>query len=151
MGMAFLQNNNLDESKTALQKAVEVNPKIANAHLSLGAIFNAEKNYPEAEKSLTQGLELLPESAEGQYELAKTYWAMGRLPESEAHASKAVAVKPDMPPVHVLLGNICLRKHDTQGAIKEYKQYLLLDPSGPFATSTQSALEKLSKSPNPSP
>lgn len=149
LGMAYLQLNNVAAGKAALQKTVEINPKMADAQITLGSLLNQEKNYTEAEKTLLRGLEVKPDSPEGQYEIAKTYWAMGRWPEAEPHAQKAVAVKPDMPPVHVLLGNISLRKSDPEGALKEFREYLRLDPSGPFAAGTKTIVEKLSRAPAP--
>jgi hypothetical protein len=51
--------------------------------------------------------------------------------------------KHPMAPVHVLLGNIALRKRDTPGALKEFQEYLRLDPKGPMAEDTQAMVKKL--------
>jgi hypothetical protein len=48
-----------------------------------------------------------------------------------------------MAPVHVLLGNIALRKRDTPGALKEFQEYLRLDPKGPMAEDTQAMVKKI--------
>jgi tetratricopeptide (TPR) repeat protein len=146
LGMAYGQKNDVANAKSSVQKAVEVDPKLAQAHITLGMILNGEKDYPAAEKSLAKGLELNPQSAEGQYELAKTYWALGRWQEAEPHAVKSVALKPEMPPAHVLMGNILLKKKDPPGALKEFQEYLKLDPKGPFADGTRAMVDKLQNS-----
>jgi tetratricopeptide (TPR) repeat protein len=146
LGMAYGQKNDAANAKSSVQKAVEVEPRLAQAHITLGMILNGEKDYPAAEKSLTKGLELNPDSAEGQYELAKTYWALGRVQEAEPHAVKSLALRPEMPAVHVLMGNILLRKRDLRGALKEFQEYLRLDPKGPFAEGTRAMVDKLEKS-----
>lgn len=48
-----------------------------------------------------------------------------------------------MAPVHVLLGNIALRKRDVPGALKEFQEYLRLDPKGPMAEGTQAMVKKI--------
>jgi len=101
--------------------------------------------YAEAETALLRGLELDPESADGHHELAKAYWALGRWQDAEPHAQKAVALKPDLAPAHVLLGNIALRKRDPQGALKEFQEYLRLEPNGPMAEQVRTIVAKIGK------
>ena len=48
-----------------------------------------------------------------------------------------------MAPVHVLLGNIALRRRDVPGALKEFQEYLRLDPKGPMADGTRAMVKKL--------
>jgi tetratricopeptide (TPR) repeat protein len=144
LAMAYMQEGNPKDARSILEKNVEANPNSADAHITLGVLLNQDKEYPEAEKTLSRGLQLNPDIPEGQYELAKTYWALGRWQESEPHAQKAVALKPDMPQPHVILGNIeFLRKHDPQAALKEFHEYLRLDPNGPMAQGTQQMITKI--------
>jgi tetratricopeptide (TPR) repeat protein len=109
-------------------------------------MYNAQKKYDEAEKALPKGLELKSDVAGGQYELAKTYWATGKWQDAEPHAQKAVAIEPTMAPVHVLLGNIALRRQDPTGAIKEFQEYLRLDPKGPMAGGVSQMIQKIEAS-----
>jgi hypothetical protein len=52
-------------------------------------------------------------------------------------------MKPDLAPAHVLLGNIALRKNDPAAALKEFKEYLRLDPKGPMAAGAQQMVSRL--------
>ena len=81
--------------------------------------------------------------AEGHYEVAKTYWALGRWQDATLHAQKAVALKPDDGPPHVLLGDIALHQRDPQGALDEYHKYLQLDPKGSMAAGTQQMVSRI--------
>ena len=90
-----------------------------------------------------EGLKLDQESAHGHYELAKTYWTLGRWQEAEPHAFKAAALEPRMAPVHVVLGNIALKRQDADGAIKEFQEYLRLDPQGPMADAVRDMVKKI--------
>jgi hypothetical protein len=43
------------------------------------------------------------------------------------------------------MGNILLQKRDIEGAIKEFNEYLRLDPRGPMNTSVRAMVSKLQK------
>jgi len=146
LGLLYMDLRKLDESEAALHKAAELNTSAPGPYLALGALFNQTKKYEDAEKALVGGLELKPDVPEGQYELAKTYWALGRWEEAEPHAQKAVALAPSMAPVHVLLGNVALRRRDNLTALVEFKQYLQLDPKGPMAPGVTEMIQKIEQS-----
>ena len=50
-----------------------------------------------------------------------------------------------MAAVHVLLGNILLRKRDARGALQEFNEYLKLDPQGPFAPAAREMVARIEK------
>ncbi len=145
LGMAYMDLGKWKQAQSALENAIKMNDKLAGAHLALGACYNQQKDFAAAEKALLRGLELNEESAEGQYELARTYWALGRWQEAEPHARKAIQLQPGFAAVHVLMGNILLRKRDARGALQEFKEYLRLDPQGPFASATREMVAKIEK------
>jgi Flp pilus assembly protein TadD len=146
LGTAYLEQQKWAEAETVLEKAIQLDPKFGDAYLELGAVCNQTKEYTKAEGALTRGLELNPHAPGGHYELAKTYWAMGRWQDAAPHAANAVAALPDLAPTHVLMGNILLRKNDPEGALREYQEYLRLDPNGSMAAGTRSMIDKIHKS-----
>lgn len=143
LGVVHLEGGKLQEAEPELQKATEIEPHMSTAQFALGICRNLMAKYAEAEPVLLRGLDLDPESSEGHYELAKTYWALGRWQDAAPHAQKAVTLKPDVGPPHVLMGDIALRKHDPQQALKEYREYLRLDPKGTMATGTQQMVDRI--------
>jgi len=145
LGTIYLQQKNWKDAQACLEKAIRLDPKLGDAYLELGAVFNQTKDYPKAEAALTRGLELSPDAPGGHYELAKTYWATGRWHEAAPHAATAVSEFPGLAAPHVLLGNILLRKNDPQGALREYEEYLRLDPDGPMAPGAREMVTKIQK------
>ncbi len=146
LGMAYLEDAKPADAKSSLEKAIQLEPKLPDAHIALGILLSHEKDYPAAEKSLSRGLELNPQATAAEYELAKTYFAMGKVEDAEPHATNVATTHPEFPPIHVLLGNIHLRKRDNGGAVREFKEYLRLDPSGPMAEQTRTFVNKLESS-----
>lgn len=146
MGLIYLDQKKLEDSTVALQKTTELDGKSAPGFLALGAVYNQQKKFDEAEKALTRGLELNPEDAGGHYEMAKSYLATGHWQEAEPHAQKTAALNPNMAPVHVILGNISLKKQDPDSALKEFKEYLRLDPNGPMAGGVTQMIQKIEAS-----
>lgn len=143
LGSAYVEQQKYSEAQAALQKAIQLDPKAIGAYIELGAAFNQMKKYAEAEKSLNQGLELDPDSAAGHYELAKTFMALGRWQDAEPHAVKALAQLPNMPSIHVIMGNILLKKQDAQGALHEFQEYLRLAPNGSMAPAVRDIVVKI--------
>jgi tetratricopeptide (TPR) repeat protein len=146
LGIVYMELEKYEDAQTALQKTNELNPNAPGGYLALGTLFNQQKKYDEAEKALTQGLQLNGDVPQGQYELAKTFWATGKWQDAEPHAQKAVALAPSLAPAHVLLGNIALRRQDPMGAIKEFQEYLRLDPKGPMSPGVAQMIQKIEAS-----
>ncbi len=146
LGLLYLDLGKFEEAQNFLQRANELNPNAPGGFLALGAMYNQQKKYEDADKALTHGLELNPDVAQGQYEISKTYWATGKWQDAEPHAQKAAALAPTLAPVHVLLGNIALRKQDNIGALKEFQEYLRLDPKGPMAGGVTQMIQKIEAS-----
>ena len=145
LGTAYAEMGNWVEAEAALSKAVELNDKLGLAYLELGSVLNQQRKFAEAERSLRRGLELSPDAAEGNYELGRTYWALGRWQEAEPYARKALSLRLEFPTAHLLLGNILLRKHEPAAAVEEFKEYLRLEPDGPFAAPTRAIAAEIEK------
>ncbi len=145
LGTAYMDMGKWKDAEPALLKAIELDDKLAGAYLALGACYNQAGNFAEAEKRLQRGLQLDPQSAMGHYELGRACWALGRWPDAEPHARKAVELKPDLAVAHVLMGNIMLRKRDANAALREFREYLRLDPEGRLAAPTKEMVGKIEK------
>lgn len=143
IGLLSLDQRKLDDAQAALQKSTELSPHLAQGFLALGAVYNQEKKFDDAQKALTRGLELKPDDAQGESDLARTYLSMGKWQDAEPHAQKSISLNPELPLPHIFLGNIALKKQDSQTALKEFKEYLRLDPQGPMAGAVQQMVAKL--------
>lgn len=64
LGIAYLQNEKVEESKKALLKATELDPDHANAYYYLGVIEHSEGNNEEAKRFLQEVIRIDPEHTE---------------------------------------------------------------------------------------
>jgi tetratricopeptide (TPR) repeat protein len=144
LGAAEAIGKNYDAAVPALQKSIELNDKSPEALIALGTVYNSEKKFDEAEKLLRRAVELAPNSFEAHEELAKSMMpTLQRTPETEAQLRKALSLNAASVEAHLLLGNVLLRTHNNEGALKEYQEALRLDPKGPMAGPTKQMVEKL--------
>lgn len=143
LGMAQLGQRNYEEAERTFQKAISLNSSFASAFIGLGEAENSLGKFLEANRTLERAVTLAPESPEAHYELAKSLWGLQRWQEAEPHVDHSLKLNPDYPDAHVLMGNILLRKHDAEGALKQFQGYLRLDPKGTMAVPTRQMVSKL--------
>jgi len=143
LGEAYAEQQLWPDAESALKRSIELEPKLADSYMDLGALRNQTKNYAGAEEVLKKGLELKPDFPMAQYELAKTYSATGRWQEAAPLAETAVKELPDFAPAHVVLANIRLKQRNGPAALHEYQEYLRLAPEGPMAPQVRDVVARL--------
>jgi tetratricopeptide (TPR) repeat protein len=145
LGEAYLEQQDWKNAEEALQKSIALDPKQAAAYVDLGAVQNQQGTYAEAEVSLKKGLEISPDATAAKYELAKTYMATNRWQEAAPLVQEVVKELPLLAGAHVLYGNILLKQRDGAGALREYKEYLRIEPGGTMATQVRAQVEKVER------
>jgi Flp pilus assembly protein TadD len=150
MGVAYSSQKNWSDAEKALQKCIELNKNNPAALVAIGAAENEQKDYSDAEKHLTQAVALAPGSADAHFELGRAYWGLQRWSDADQHVAKANALRSDNSAQHVLMGNIMLRERNAEGALKEFKEALRLDPTGPLAEPTKQIVAKIENALNAS-
>lgn len=63
--------------ETLLQRALQLDPKFAEAHLQLGTLYGARENYPQAIAEFQKAIAINPELEEPHYRLALAYRRTG--------------------------------------------------------------------------
>ena len=104
LGALFRQTGRLQESLIANQRAVEISPNDAAAHINLGNTLRELGRLEDAEASYSKAIAITPESPEAHSNLGHTLQELGRLEEAEISLSKAIAIKPEFADAHSNLG-----------------------------------------------
>jgi tetratricopeptide (TPR) repeat protein len=68
----------LRQIETLLKNALDLEPKLAEAHLQLGNLYSDQSKYPEAIPEYARALELNPDLADAHYRLGQAYVRTGQ-------------------------------------------------------------------------
>src|SRR5207244_3077466 len=83
------------KARAALEKAVALDPLLAEAHKELGKLaFEIDWDWPTAERELRRAIELNPNLAEAHAKYAEYLDAMGRLDEGMAEFQRLQQLDP---------------------------------------------------------
>ena len=145
-----------DKAEAALRKALEINPRAANALFALGEVYRRQKKFDQAEKALLDGMAIESRSAQAHLTLARVYWekvagvkdeAQWRPPleKSYQEVNQALQLDADLAAAHLLKGNLLFKVRRAEDALHEYDEYLRLDPKGESAEQTRTLAEKIRK------
>lgn len=118
IGVWHLERGNLPEAERYARRALELDPKYAQAYNNLGLIRKKQGNYVEAEHFFRRALAEKPNLTVAVNNLARVLDAGGRLPEALELYRKAVRQKPDFPPVLLNLADALVRLNRTDEAIE---------------------------------
>jgi adenylate cyclase len=89
---AYTGNEGLDDGLAAAERALSLDPTIAEAHLPRAWHLAMLGRYPDAQAEIELALKLNPESWEANKEAARVYYRQGRLDEATRLLEKATAL-----------------------------------------------------------
>ncbi len=127
-GVALLNAGHSKEAVGALQYAVSLNPKVADAHLSLGNAYLRMGNMPAALQSVQEAVKLEPDNPGNLLSLAKATYAMGSPRKAIEPLKKVVALQPDNAYAWYSLGKMYGESSESDLAYEALKKATALDP-----------------------
>ena len=67
------------------------------------------------------------------------------LEKAYQEVKQALELDPNLAAAHLLKGNLYFKVRRAEDALKEFEEYLRLDPNGEFAAPTRELVEKIKK------
>ena len=128
LGEVFALKGQVDEAIIQFQKALEINPKYAEAHNNLGFALFQKGQVDGAIDEFQKALEINPKKAETHYNLGTILFQKGQVDEAIAQYSKALEINPDSAEAHNNLGIAFFRKGRMAEAIAQFQEALRLNP-----------------------
>jgi TolB-like protein/DNA-binding winged helix-turn-helix (wHTH) protein len=114
---------------TAAQKALTLDPSLAEGHIALGRIKSRlEWDWAAADAAFRQGMQLGPSSSLARLQYANYLTAVGRFEESIAIGTQTVELDPLLPLAHQELGLAYHVAGRYDEALEMYRRALELDP-----------------------
>jgi len=110
----FFAEQDYENARGELQKAIEVEPNFAPAYNMLGYSHSALKDYPEAEKAFKKYIELVPNDPNPYDSYGELLMKTGKFDESIAQYRKALSIDPHFVGSHFgIAANLMYQgKHD---------------------------------------
>jgi tetratricopeptide (TPR) repeat protein len=85
----------LQQADSASQRAVNLDPTLAEAHTARGLVLSCQKRLEDADEELSRAMELDPTLYEAPYFYARMLQMQGRLEEAAAYFERAAALRED--------------------------------------------------------
>jgi predicted O-linked N-acetylglucosamine transferase (SPINDLY family) len=114
-----------------LQRAVELQPGMAEWYDNLGAMLGMLGRSADAEVACREALRLEPRNASAWNNLGLALRFLHRMEEAEEAHRSALAIEPNHLDSHLNLGTVLLGLGDPDQAVEEYRRCLELKPDWP--------------------
>ena len=111
------------EARAAYRRALEIDPKHADALVNLGCLEHEAGQLREAERHYRAALAVRPDDATAAFDLGVALEDLGRLAEARLAYQHALAEAPDCADAHYNLARIHDRLGDPAAAIRHLKAY----------------------------
>lgn len=118
-----LETSSAEEAKTAYERALELDPRHAEAHINLGRILHEQRAPAAAEKHYRVALDVDPHHPIAAFNLGVALEDLGRTAEAIAAYEQAIAIDDLNADAHFNLAGLYERKGDKAGAVRELKAY----------------------------
>ncbi|MEJ2697438.1 MAG: tetratricopeptide repeat protein [Candidatus Sulfobium sp.] len=129
LGNVYLMKGRKDEALREYKTALRLSPDDFQAHNNLGNLYFMQGRLDQAIEEYQTALKLNPGADRTRKNLMTAYRKQGRLDET-AGKDRGTGVKPDTGPAqdHINLANIYYRQGRLDEAVKEYGDFLKLNP-----------------------
>jgi tetratricopeptide (TPR) repeat protein len=126
---------NLDQALAASLKALELDPELAEAHVSRGHAISQNMEYEEAEKEFETAIRLNPKLFDAYYLYGRTLRVQGKHKQAARLFKQATLVRPEdyQAPIFLVSAyeDLDLKEEAVEaniGAVEVFKKYLELNP-----------------------
>jgi adenylate cyclase len=120
--MTYHEKVMMDDVLATTEKALSLDPRLAEAHASRGVALSAGQRYEEAKEEFEKALALDPDSYEAHYFYARSNFAQGNLKRAVALFERGAEIRPDdyqVPCLLVAIYKSLGRPQDAQNAARK--------------------------------
>jgi tetratricopeptide (TPR) repeat protein len=110
-------------------KALELDPRLTQAHVDLISLYGRIGDAAEAEKHYRQALELNPRSQDAFYNLGVFYYQADRRAEAQTAFRQTLAIDPNHAQARNNLGALLEEQGELAKAAAEFEKAVALDPN----------------------
>jgi tetratricopeptide (TPR) repeat protein len=127
---SFPPEEALAKMRAAAEKALELDPLLADAYASMGVVYARDYNWQDSERSFRRSIELNPNLSESRKDFAfSLLFPLGRLDEAVRELRKAVESDPLSVELQVYLEYVLVSAGRYDEAIENCRRVLLANPN----------------------
>ena len=125
----FLKGDDFTGAEQQCRKSLELNPKNAKTHATLGIALARQDKLDEANGHLLEAIRLDPTDYEAHYTLGQTMARQKKFDDAIRQFSLVLRLRPDYTQAHCYMGSLLLAKGTLDRAAAHLSQALDLDPN----------------------
>jgi tetratricopeptide (TPR) repeat protein len=144
LGNCYRKLGRLDRAEDSFKRAGALSNSVYIG-LNLAEVYTAQERFKDAERVLLDAISKQPNAGDAYYGLALVYFDEGRFEDAEAAARQANARPHKIADLHLLLGDLYLRRQSTAEVIEQLESYLKEAPNGPHSEHVRQVLENTRK------
>jgi len=118
----------LPKARRSVLRAIELDPRLAEAHATLGLIAMFSFQWAEVDQELRKAIELNPKYPTAHHWLAVSLIYQGRIPEGYAETDRAYRLDPTAPILNNLVAGTRMYGGDLDGAVEAFKKTFEIAP-----------------------
>jgi predicted Zn finger-like uncharacterized protein len=145
LGRVYFQSHNYRLAMGEFNKAYALDNTRVKALYRIGRCYMEMRDYKEAIRTFQGVAKSFPDFLRGQYMLARAYHLADRMNEAFAQYKKVASLDKKNAMPHYYLGYMYKEKKEIRNATFHFKQYLVMDPDGPYAGEIKDELEFIAK------
>jgi superkiller protein 3 len=131
LGNSYNEIGDTKQAMLALERAVEINPTLAESRMNLGNIYLKKDRTEDAIREYEAALEIDPGNAKTRNGLGNAYAKRGRLNEAISQYMRSVELDPDFIEAYKNLANAYCEQEKFGQAASQLRQAIILEPQDP--------------------
>jgi len=128
LGNSYTDVGNNEQALIALERAVEINPSLAESHTNLGNVYMKYKQLEDAMYQYQLALRINPNNAISHHNMANAYQERGWFNNAVDEYSQALELDPDFTDTYFSLAVAYAKKEMFKRAISYLREAIVLEP-----------------------
>ncbi|HVO77078.1 MAG TPA: tetratricopeptide repeat protein [Candidatus Bathyarchaeia archaeon] len=145
-GLDLVSSGNFAEAAQRFEEALKLDPSLHDASFNLAVAYEKLGFHAKAVSILEELVSVAPGDGRYRYALGASLFGAGNLEGAEKAFLSALAASPADAKAVFSLGVVLEKRGRTEEAKGRFRQYLSLDPDGPWAGEARARLEALDRS-----
>ena len=131
LGNSYNKVGDTGQATLAFERAIEINPSLAESHVNLGNIYLEKDKIRDAIREYEDALEIDPGNSKPHNNLGNAYIKQGRFSEAALHYTRAIELEPNYIDAYKNLATVYCEQEKFGRAASQLRQAIFIEPQDP--------------------